>query len=885
MSTQPQWVTAAGSLGSIPEGIFYQTPIQAVAGIEDVHYALIAGQLPAGIQLQPDGLMTGVPKNLTEIEGVPTLVLTDITSKFAVRAYTVKTVDNVIVVDRIADRTFTLTITGVNAPEFITPPGNVGTYYDGTPANIQINFTNPTGATTISLLSGELPPGLTVNPQGLISGLIQPLIGPGDSADAGFDSTPYAEYAFDFSTRSTSKNYQFSLIAVDGKETAISVYEIYVYSKNSMSADTIDFTADNTFITADIVPTRTPVLITPVGDLGTFRSNNFFAYKFDAVDFDGDPILYEITVGNGIGFDASGTYFDEDGVGFDRGTFSLPPGLVVNENTGWFYGYIPDQGATETTYRFAIRVKKENNPSIISDFYYFTMTITGATATDVVWITPSNLGTIDNGAISNLSVEAISGGGYLMQYKLEPDTRSKLPQGLKLMPSGNITGTVSFNTFALDGGTTTFDKNIHTRTVTKETTFDTSFTFTVNAFSPASGQTGFQIESFTIINLGINYTSTPTIVIDPPPSSADAIQAAAGPVSISGGHITNIDLGNAGLGYTRPPNVTVVGGGGSGAKVIANMVPANVVNLVSSYRTFTLGLVRAYNQPYQGLYIKAMPPQNDRTLINQLVQNQDIIPVDYVYRADDPNFGVASNVVYNHAFGLNPVSLEQYVAALNLNHYWKNLTLGTVEYAQARDSSGTVIYEVVYSRVVDNLVNNAGESVSKQVKTAYPVQTINGTITTVYPNSLVDMRTQVIDSVGQISPLLPQWMMSKQANGKVLGFTPAWVIAYVKPGFGAHVVYNIKQQFGNQLNTIDFKADRYEIDRRMTYAWDSSIDKWLPTPPAATTFDLSAYVPQTPTSGTIFDGGATDFITPANTTTTTDAFDRYLMFPKTNILG
>ena len=597
MSTQPQWVTAAGSLGTIPEGVFYQVPIQAIAGLEDVYYIVIAGQLPAGIELSENGLMTGVPKNLAEIEGVPSLIISDLTSKFAIRAYTTKIVNGISVVDRLVDRTFTLTVTGVGAPEFITPPGNIGTYYDGSPASIQVNFTNPSGATSISLAAGSLPPGLVVSSSGLISGIIAPLVGPGDSAAAGFDSTPYEEYAFDFSTRSTSTNYQFSLQATDGRDTAIAVYEIYVYSKNSMSADTIDFTADNTFITADIVPTRTPVLVTPAGDLGSVRSDNFYAFQFQAIDFDGDPISYEITVGSGIGYDTDDAAFDT--AGFDRGTFSLPPGLTINETTGWFYGYIPDQGATETAYRFAIRVYKTNAPTIVSNFYYFTITITGAVGTDVVWITDYDLGTINNGAISDLSISAVNSGGHTLEYQLDPGSDSKLPQGLRLMTSGNITGTVSFNTFALDGGTTTFDKNIRTGGVSQETTFDSKFTFTVNAFSPASGQIGYQIESFTIVHEGTGYTSTPTIVIDPPPTTADSVQAAAGPVSIVGGKIINIDLGNAGLGYTSTPNVTVVGGGGSGARVIANMIPATVVNLVSSYKTFTLEVVRAYNQPYQ----------------------------------------------------------------------------------------------------------------------------------------------------------------------------------------------------------------------------------------------------------------------------------------------
>ena len=208
-------------------------------------------------------------------------------------------------------------------------------------------------------------------------------------------------------------------------------------------------------------------------------------------------------------------------------------------------------------------------------------------------------------------------------------------------------------------------------------------------------------------------------------------------------------------------------------------------------------------------------------LLEQLILNQDIIPNSLVYRADDPNFGVAKSVVYDHAFGLNAAAIEKYVESLDLNHYWKTLTLGKIEYAQARNAANEVIYEVVYSRVIGDGVNTQGESVSKELQLPYPVTNDRGqTVDVVYPNSLINMRDQVIDVVGQISPLLPAWMTSNQGNGRVLGFTPAWVIAYVKPGEGARIVYNIQQQFGDQLNLVDFKADRYEIDRRMTYAWE-----------------------------------------------------------------
>jgi hypothetical protein len=349
------------------------------------------------------------------------------------------------------------------------------------------------------------------------------------------------------------------------------------------------------------------------------------------------------------------------------------------------------------------------------------------------------------------------------------------------------------------------------------------------------------------------------------------------------------------------------------------MVESDLVNAVSVFRRFTIRVDRYFNEPYQSLYVKCMPPYNDRELITNLIQNQDLIPVELVYRADDPNFGVAKNVTYVHAYGLDAASFEDYVNSLVINHYWKNIVLGEIKTAQARDANGDVLYEVVYSEIIDDLVNNAGESVGKQVTLPYPVTLDDDTqVSTVYPNSLINMRDQVVDTVGQIAPpltpALPLWMTSKQEDGSVLGFTPAWVIAYVKPGEGGRVAYNIRTQFTQRLNSVDFKVDRYEIDRSMTWQWDPATGQWDPPPPAATTFDQTQQASTvvqwfnnsgpivswrnisgnvviwiTPPSGitqegTIFDGNSTRFITPTVRWLPTDAFDKYLVFPRINIL-
>lgn len=770
MSSIPLWQTPPGTLGTIPEGVFYQAPLVAISDAP-VYYQVIAGRLPPGIQINETGVLSGNPQVASTVQGVPGDITNDTTSKFAIRAYTERTINGITVIDRLADRTFALTITGQSTVVWTTAPGNIATYYDGEQiTDLTVKYYDPDIYATniVTMIAGTLPTGLTISTSGIISGYISP----------NPDSTV------------TSTNYSFTLRVSNGTANDVRTFSILVYARSTMTADNTHITADNTFITADVSPVQPPIITTPEGSIGSFRSDNFYAFQFVGLDF----------AGNAFEFIGS----------------SLPPGLTLDPNSGWLYGYIPYEGPSSTTYSFSVIVREVANTAIVSNPYYYSLTINGPVNSDIIWLTDSNLGLIDNGSTSTFYVEAVSVSGLALQYQLASGSDSLLPQGLQLLPSGHIAGRVSFDTFALDGGTTTFDVNLNT--VTQPTTFDMVNTFTVNAYS--------------------------------------------------------------------------------------------VNGLVNVNKTFSITVVRRYQEPYDNLYIQAMPPENDRALLSSLLQSTSIFPPELIYRNDDPNFGIAKRVIYQHAFGLTAATLDDYVASLNLNHYWKNLTLGKIKTAQALDAAGNVIYEVVYSEVVDNLVNNSGVSVGKDVLLPFPVNGVDSTETsTVYPNSLEDMRTQVIDVVGQISNVLPRWMLSRQPNGTTLGFTNAWVIAYTNPGQSGQIAYNIQQQFGDQLNLIDFEVDRYELDNFLTKNWDRQNQHWTPNPPTITTFDMSyalaswinnsdvivnwednfntlaTWTYGTP-PGTIFDGGSLQFITPVDmySSNNTTEYDKYLVFPKRNIL-
>lgn len=1088
---QPVWITPAGSLGTIPDGVFYQnamlastavvstvvctatsattnritctstseiyagfnvmfegveplpgglspniryfvlevfndtefsisatefstTPIELttstgiMTGVfrQHVYFKLIAGQLPDGIQCSDNGLIVGTPNAVASLQGVPLEVGIDTTSKFTVRGYTLEYPN---ATANIADRTFTLTVAISPGPAWVTQPGSIGTYYDSDQVNFQFDFIESytPDTTVVELVSGQLPGGLTLAPTGLLTGYIQPPVSATTATDltAGYDLTGLALQPYDFldSTTDTtvatsSRNYQFTLKVTNGKNSDLRTFTIYVYNRSQMTADDGQpasvsgvvayppwITADNSFVTADETQLRAPFLINAYpADLGTYRSNNNFAYQFIGEDYNSNAITYAISVNQGAG---------------------LPPGLTLDPSSGWYYGYIPDQGITQVEYSFNVvvyqsqfitptitvtntqagtnyitcegtselvagqplvfetsfgglvagttyrvnsiisestvtnktvftvtgailttsvgavsatlaiectatttgtnvitcfstaslgigqplvfsgtefggitaaagtvyyvseivspttfKISSHSNLSgnvvlttasgnmianmiLASDAYPFTMNITGAADAEVTWITPTDLGTIINGSVSMLKVEAVNRGGRTLAYRLESGAYNSLPQGLKLLPSGEIAGRVSFDTFALDLGATTFDKTL---AVTRNysalgTTFDSTYTFSVNAYAPETTQLIYEVESITVTDGGSGYSGvTPPTLEFSSPVGASAVVAEAGTVTVSAGAITAVAVADSGNGYTSAPTITITQGfGGSGAELTPVMKISGSRDVISVYKTFSVRVYREYNKPYQNLFVKAMPPPKDRALVRSLLDNVNIFPPEYLYRPDDPNFGKSTQVTYAHAYGLAPDTLERYVASLYENHYWKTLTLGKVETAQALDARGNVIYEVVYSKIIDDLVNDAGKSVSKIVTLPYAiVDPTDGTtlITSVYPNSLVNMRDQVIDVVGQISTTLPIWMTSKQTNGRVLGFTPSWVIAYTQPGRSREVAYYLQTQFGEQLNNVDFDVDRYILDRTLSRNWDTATQHWTPTA-SLTTFD------------------------------------------------
>jgi len=474
----PVWISQGGSLGSYTDGDYFETRLIAKdpAGVGLI-YTLMSGSAPSGVQLnQTSGVLAGCP------------VVTDSGSVGASETY-MFTVRATNVYGYITDQSFEITISNISPPVIVPPGKDLGTLFDGSLVDLQLQAVelNPNAKLVWSLQSGTLPPGLNISPTGLLYGYLQPIRNAQDLAQVGWDNTGWELFPWSYNGRTDNQFYQFSLRVSDGNKFSIADYRVNVVSKATFTADsTYDF-VNVTTLEVDANTIHKPVITTQQTSLPVARQQSYFAFKFDAIDFDGDDLLYTIAVANGAGFDLNGDNLTHlsgvgfDTAGFDESTSILPPGLGIDGQTGWLTGFLGTQTEISKEYTFKVSAYKRDNPTYVSDAKVFTLTILNSLNNEINWVTPSNLGIILSGETSTFKVEATSPGRKIT-YRLKSGAANRLPQGTKLLNNGLLVGRPTFRQTTFDNillnFTTLFDGFSG-----KPTLIDTQYRFTVEALT------------------------------------------------------------------------------------------------------------------------------------------------------------------------------------------------------------------------------------------------------------------------------------------------------------------------------------------------------------------------------------------------------------------
>ena len=236
-----------------------------------------------------------------------------------------------------------------------------------------------------------------------------------------------------------------------------------------------------------------------------------------------------------------------------------------------------------------------------------------------------------------------------------------------------------------------------------------------------------------------------------------------------------------------------------------------------STQTLTLNVTTPLvDVPYTGIYVRPFLNIKKREAYSKFINNSTIFPSNFMYRNDDPHFGMQKDLRMIIEFGIQSINLDDYATALWENFNRRRLTFGNVKVARGKDQLDNYLYDVVYIDIIDNI--DGAKQVIYDQNNLY------------YPASIANMRTRlesiVLPNYTYISVdqyHLPKFMQTAQAGTYLpTNYIKVIPLCYTLPGKSSGIVDQIK------LSGFDFKLYDFEIDRLIIQnSLDNATDKYL----------------------------------------------------------
>jgi len=707
---------------------------------------------------------------------------------------------------------------------------------------------------------GQLPPGITLSPDGKLYGFTEPVLAAdqGDGTNGFYDKNFYDKFAYDYGVRpyngydsffydnqtydfsdttrtprKLNRYYQFVVRATDGISYVDRRFRIYVVGDDFFRADDTIMRVGTGTYSADATYVRKPIWITPPY-LGRRRANNYITTFLDVFD--------PATLQGKIGY-----ILDEVN---DDGTIStLPPGMMLDQLSGEIYGDVPFQPAITRSYKFTVRAVRYDPQSTTFGIekYVAAKAIVGQT-------------TLKLNSIDSLRV-----GGFVTS----PTGHEYVSPGTTITSIDTYTNIITLSLPLLDT-ITAGEKLIFSYVVSS------ARTFTIDII----GEVDSTIRFLTSGNLGIipaNFVSA---------LSVEALST-----------VPNAVLTYTLIGGKLPPGLTLVNDGSIQGKVnqyatedapglttfdnITTSFDGSTTTVDREYtfivlaqdqfqysavtKIFTVAVTTPNNLLYSNLYAKPFLKVEKRLELADFFTNPDIFERNLLYRPSDPEFGVQTQLKVLLYAGIETLGAGEYAAKVRRSSK-KRFRFGAVKKSIAKiPGTNDIMYEVVYVEIIDNMENSKG-SVSNSIITRYgkhPLTVNQGkrdvwdssttddnlvesakdvaariwkqdvvmtadydgqlisdfNKSTVYGNSVTNIRKS-IESLGETERnFLPLWMRTPQTfSGVEQGFTKAVVLCYCRPQT-AHdtynpadrVIINIKN-LGIDFKNVDFTVDRLIID-------------------------------------------------------------------------
>jgi hypothetical protein len=683
-----------------------------------VTYSVISGALPPGLRIEENKIV-GTPYEVPRI--------TEYT--FCIRAK--KNSD-------FSDRTFSINVDGSDEPVITTPAGDLAIgpnqqffVIDNTFVDYQIRAFDEditSGQTLhyfIAFNEGKLPPGLVLTPDGRITGFVQSsIVLRLEDGTGTFDNSYYDAYAYDFAVRPSNgydsffydsvffdygtmgvlpkklnRNFEFTVTVTDGDSYVKRTFNIFVVGDDYFRADNTRVIEQGLF-TADVTYLKQPIWIT-ASDLGTFRANNYITLVLDT--YDRDNTTYSYNQVNADILVTSRRITAQDNV--INGT-----SLTISNATG-----IPEYGQYLTfenlIFENNVNTSKIYQISNVADLgnNSFRLTLTEpllVTITDNIEFNIGSLSTLPDGLTFDSNSAEIYGtvpyqSAITKNYKFTVTATRISEHGEHAVAARIFTLSVigeidSAITWVTDSNLGSIDANYISTLSVKATTNvqDAILLYYVKSGTLPPG-----------LSLDLNGE-----IVGKVNQFGDGQYVSGELVFTTSGLTTFSEYSGSGLGQGTKTftNTTFDNGSTTMDRFYQFTIEArDQFGLTASTKKFTVYVNTPNQLVYSNLRVKPFLSINQRTSWKSFINNTNIFTPSSIYRPNDPNFGVQTDLSMLVYAGIERKAAAQFVSAIGLNHKKKRFHFGSIKKATAVvPGSATQVYEVIYIEMKDPLEPN-----------------------------------------------------------------------------------------------------------------------------------------------------------------------------------
>lgn len=698
---------------------------------QSLTYYLVSGQLPDGLTLGRDGKITGFinpSKPINPADGAG--IYDDGFYDAVFYDYGVPSVDSTgtVLRPKTLNRNYEFVV-GVT-------DGDVIPYNQVKATGAAIYVTGSVKGSTLTITNGtDIVAGMTVviNGNSFIEGTtIMPF---GSNNTTGTGGTGTYRLSAPQPVDIPSSTFILSDIKYTTEYHSQRKFAIYVVGDDYFRADNTTWLDGTGFFTADVTYLRAPVWITQP-NLGTYRANNYIT--IDLQTYDSEMIAYDIEYGK-VGWTAATSYAVNDLIlvwqdavwysttTYDIGTivshngsrwialtininqepdgtsihwdafvpdalnsktyicitahtsgaeidftkfaeYGLPPGMSFDKQAGAIYGSVPYQPAISKIYRFiGIATRYGTNYDSVSTKRTFYLNLIGEVDSVITWNTNSNLGTLNANYVSLLSLSATSTvPGAVLLYNVVGGT---LPPGLSLNSDGELVGKVrQFGDDILYRSIWRANRQYNVSDVVQ---YNDLFYKAVVQSTRASFNSSDWVEYFFTENRGITVIDGGDFVYD-------------GGLTVFDNIFTFTVQVRDQYGYS------------------------------ASERLFTITVDTPNTLVFSNIKTRPFLKMSQRDLWTDFINNTNIFTPSSIYRPNDSNFGLQTELSMLVYAGIETSAAADYISAIGLNHKRKRFQFGDVKSAIAYEpGTNNAIYEVVYVEMIDPMEPNGKRLPSK----------------------------------------------------------------------------------------------------------------------------------------------------------------------------